>query len=201
LSLRTVAPSLPTAAADDGRRLQRSLKELVVEHGDFVWRSLKRLGVQGGRADDAVQIVFLAVRTRLADIEPGKERAFLFRVAMNVAAHERRTLARRREELHSDELVAADPGPLPDEALDQARARRLLDRVLDGMPDALRTVFVLHELEEATRVEIAETLEIPPGTVASRIRRAKEAFRAGAARLRAEEAGRADRARFSREVP
>jgi RNA polymerase sigma-70 factor (ECF subfamily) len=123
------------------------LKDLVVEHGDFVWRSLRRLGVPEGRADDAVQIVFLAVRTRLADIEPGKERAFLFRVAMNVAAHERRTLARRREELHGDDLVPADPGPLPDEALDQARARRLLDRVLDGMPEALRTVFVLYELE------------------------------------------------------
>jgi RNA polymerase sigma-70 factor (ECF subfamily) len=185
---------------DAGDSARRDFADLVVEHGDFVWRSLRRLGVAEGQADDAAQVVFLAVRTRLADIEPGKERAFLFRVAMNVAIHERRRLARRREELQGEEVVAADPRPLPDEALEQARALRLLDRVLDALPGPLRTVFVLHELEESTMAEIAETLQIPTGTVASRIRRAREAFRAAAARVRAEEAGRADRARFSRET-
>jgi len=47
----------------------------------------------------------------------------------------------------------------------------------------LRTVFVLYELEEMTMAEIATTLELPPGTVASRLRRGREAFQTAVARL------------------
>jgi RNA polymerase sigma-70 factor (ECF subfamily) len=53
------------------------------------------------------------------------------------------------------------------------------------MPLELRTVFVLFELEEMTASEIAQTLDIPPGTVASRLRRAREIFHEQSRRLRA----------------
>jgi RNA polymerase sigma-70 factor (ECF subfamily) len=61
----------------------------------------------------------------------------------------------------------------------------LLDEVLDAMTMDLRTVFVLFELEELPTAEIARLLEIPVGTAASRLRRAREEFHVLAKRVRA----------------
>lgn len=168
----------PTLAAAD-------LPRLVETYADFVWRSLRRLGVSEAGTDDAVQQVFLVAQQRVTSIVVGKERSFLFAVGMNVAAHVRRAHARRREDLRDAPLETIDPAPLPDAELDQRRARALLDEVLDAMPLDLRTAFVLHELEEMTMIEIAEVLAIPPGTVASRLRRAREEFQKQAQRVRA----------------
>ena len=57
------------------------------------------------------------------------------------------------------------------------RQQEVLGRLLDQLEPDLRTTFVLFELEELTMAEIAGALEIPPGTVASRLRRAREQFR------------------------
>ena len=73
----------------------------------------------------------------------------------------------------------------PDEAIDQQRARELLDDVLAAMPEQLRDVFVLSELEEMSATEVAACLEIPPGTVASRLARARHVFDECLARLQA----------------
>lgn len=158
---------------------------LVDAHADFVWRSLRRLGVPDAAADDATQQVFLIAQSKLARILAGRERAFLFSVALNVAAHVRRSVARRREVGEEHALDLVDPRPLPDTELDARRARALLDEVLDAMPIDLRTVFVLFELEEMSMAEIAVVLAIPSGTVASRLRRAREEFHQIAQRVRA----------------
>lgn len=161
------------------------LPALVEAHADFVFRSLRRLGVPEAMADDAVQQVFLVAQSKIEQVFVGRERSFLFAVAMNVASHARRTIARRREDLGDDHDHVVDPSPLPDVALDQCRARALLDEVLEAMPMDLRTAFVMFELEEMTMLEIADVLAIPPGTVASRLRRAREEFHKQAQRVRA----------------
>jgi RNA polymerase sigma-70 factor (ECF subfamily) len=61
----------------------------------------------------------------------------------------------------------------------------ILDAVLADMPDDLREVLVLAEIEEQSAPEVAAMLEIPIGTVASRLRRAREAFTKSARRVRA----------------
>ena len=160
------------------------LPALFEANAEFVWRSVRRLGVPEAWADDATQQVFLIAQQKVTTIAAGHERAFLFRVAMNVAAHVRRAAARRREVLGHDEgELIADAVP-QDEALDRQRTRALLDEVLDAMELELRTVFVLCELEEMTMAEAAAMLELPPGTVASRLRRAREDFRVQAERVR-----------------
>ena len=160
---------------------------IVEQNADFVWRSLRRLGVPEASADDAAQQVFLVTREKMSTLRAGRERAFLFAVAMNVAAHVRRSLARRREDATDHDEVEAirDPAPLPDAALEGHRARALLDEVLAAMPLDLRAVFVLVELEELTMGEVSEVLSIPSGTVASRLRRAREEFHRQAQRVRA----------------
>lgn len=174
----------PTAAPG-GTLTAADLPSLVERYADFVWRSVRRLGVPEAYADDATQQVFLVTQQKIARVERGRERAFLFGVATNVAAHARRSLARRRETGEEPSDALADPAPLPDAALDARRARAVLDYVLDALPMELRVVLVLAELEEMTMAEIAEMLALPPGTVASRLRRAREAFQDAARRVRA----------------
>lgn len=165
------------------------LASVVEQHADFVWRSLRRMGVTETQADDATQEVFIVTSQKLDRVEPGRERAFLYGVAMNVAAHARRSRARSREVAEEEStLVAVDKAPNPEMRLVDAEARALLDRVLETLPEELRAVFVLFELEELTMIDIARLLDVPAGTVASRLRRAREDFHAAAARVRAEAA-------------
>ena len=66
--------------------------------------------------------------------------------------------------------------PLAEELLEQKQQRALLDRILQSMSDAFREVLTLYEIEELTLPEVAVALEIPEGTAASRLRRAREEF-------------------------
>ena len=68
------------------------------------------------------------------------------------------------------------------------RAFDVLDALLDGLDEDLRQVFVLYEIEDMTMAAIAELLKVPPGTVASRLRRAREQFQERASRFRRKEA-------------
>jgi len=162
------------------------LRAMAADNFQFIWRSLRRLGVPEPSADDAAQQVFEVASRRLDEILPGRERAFLFKTALLVATEARRRAARRRE--HSDAAAleeACDPGPTPEQATEWRESRALLDRVLDSMSMDLRTVFVLFELEELPVSGIARLLEIPAGTVSSRLRRAREEFHVQAKRVRA----------------
>ena len=67
----------------------------------------------------------------------------------------------------------------------ERQAREILDDVLNRMPNDLRTVLVLCELEGLEVRQIAELEEIPVGTASSRLRRAREEFSAVAKRVRA----------------
>jgi RNA polymerase sigma-70 factor, ECF subfamily len=170
----------PSEDAADDRRLAR----LVTEHFAFVWRSLRHLGVGEGDADDAAQQVFLIVSRKIGTIAPGSERAFLFGTAHRVAFRTRRTQERRRE-TGEPPPSSADPAPGPDEMIDSARARALVHEILEALAPDLREVFVPFEIEGLTMAEIAAALDIPHGTVASRLRRARDEFRARVQRFEA----------------
>lgn len=153
------------------------LAKLVSEHLDFVWRSLRRFGVHEADVDDATQRVFLVANDKLSRIEEGRERAFLIGIATRIASHARRGY-QRRELLEQRLSTSPHPvNPNPEELTQQRQARELLDRTLDGMPEDLRAVFVLFELEELSVDEIARLLTLPRGTAATRLRRAREVFR------------------------
>lgn len=159
------------------------LTTLFHHHFDLVWRTVRRLGVAPEAVDDAAQEVFMIASRRLASIEPGKERAFLYGTAVRVASTARRTSLRRRAQPPDEAGDPADTTPAADELVDRKRARELLDELVARLPDDTRPVFVLYELEGLTMDEIATCLELPPGTVASRLRRAREVFQAAVAKL------------------
>lgn len=163
--------------AVDKREREIRLRNLVVEHIDFVARVLRNLGTPQVEVDDAVQRTFITVANHLGEIRPGLEKGFLFQIAARVAAHARRTLARRREVPEDEEEEPIDDVATPERLTEQKRMREMLDAILDEMPFELRCVFILHEFEGLTMAQIAELVEIAPGTVASRLRRARVAFR------------------------
>jgi RNA polymerase sigma-70 factor, ECF subfamily len=150
---------------------------LVHTEVDFVWRVLRRVGLSRPDADDAVQQVFLVASRRLPELLPGKERSFLYGTAVRIAANLRRGLRRRRERPEEELPVQSDAAEQPDELLERRRARAFLDELLAQLPEELRRVLVLAEIEQLTLAAIAELEHIPPGTAASRLRRARETFR------------------------
>lgn len=159
------------------------LSSLFHEHFELVWRALRRLGVPPASVDDVAQEVFVVVSRKLAVIEVGKEKAFVYGVAIRLAADARRALGRRGVAADIEPDVIADPGSSIEDLVDQKRARDLLDTLIQRMPDDLREVFVLYELEGLTMAEIATALELAAGTVASRLRRAREHFAAAVVRI------------------
>jgi RNA polymerase sigma-70 factor, ECF subfamily len=167
-----------------------SFETLAEENIDFVFRCLRRCGLDETAADDAVQQVFLIASTKLAVIQRGKEKAFLYGVAKNVAAEARRKNARRHEvELVTNEdddgAAPMSDAPSLDEMIDRERARALLDEVLATLPEKVRDVFVLSEIEELSATEVAACLDIPAGTVASRLAKARDMFDAQLTRIKA----------------
>lgn len=153
-------------------------RALFEEHFDRVCVALRRFCVPTREIEDAAQQVFVVAWNKLAFIEPGHERAFLLGTAWNVAAHSKRTQLRRREVSGEDERAyeIIDPGSRSDDLVAEKQTRALLDKVLSEMPEELRVVLVLHELEELSREEIAMALGWRPGTVASRLERARREF-------------------------
>jgi RNA polymerase sigma-70 factor (ECF subfamily) len=167
---------------------EAGLRALFDSEFDFVWRSLRRLGLLPVEADDGAQQVFVVAARRIHEVAPGNERAFLFATARRIASDIRRSRARRREVFTVDE-EQRDPALSPDEAVGQKQARGLLDEALEEMPEELRTVLVLFELEGMTVPEIGALIGVPTGTAASRLRRAREDFQGVVKRLLARAAG------------
>jgi len=156
---------------------QARMRAMVDEHLRFVAHTLRKAGVPASDLDDEVQRTFMVAANRLNDVRHGAERSFLFQVALNTASHARRALARRRE-LPSEQVPERiEAFATPENLADRMQMRRLFEEMLASMPESLRSVFVLFELEGMETVEVAARLGIPRGTVASRLRRARAQLR------------------------
>jgi RNA polymerase sigma-70 factor (ECF subfamily) len=170
----------------DAAATRVDLEGLIQSHFAFIWRLLRRLGLPQSDADDAAQQVFLIAGAKLEKVRPGSERAFLYGCALHRASKWQRAQARERRAFSLDAeepIELACPAPSADDVLDRAKARSVLDALLSEMPVSLRSVFVLYELEQLSTVEIADLLGLPRGTVASRLRRAREDFEKRVRRL------------------
>lgn len=168
---RVVPPPVPT------------WEELYEEHFDFVWRSLRRLGVAPSSLDDAAQEVFIVAFRRSGEFEGRSTmKTWLFGIAWNVARHAARSHARREEPLPEHVASCATN---QEESASRAEAVRVLYDVLDGLDAEKRAVFVMAELEEMTAPEIAEITAIPLNTVYSRLRAARAEFDVALKRRRA----------------
>ena len=172
-----------------------SFDEVYNEHVDFVWRSLRRLGVSESKADDLAQEVFLVVHRRLPEWEARASiKSWLFAIVLGIVRNHRRSIRRKDavlEPLEAAELRAEErpSGHGPYASAAKAEARQTLYALLEHLDDAKREVFILAELEQMTTPEIARTLEVNPNTVYTRLRAARVEFDEALTRYRAREGG------------
>lgn len=147
------------------------------EHVERLWRVVARLGVPTHSVDDVVQETFIIASRRRADIGPGQERSFLVATAARLCSNYRQKAHVRREVSCGDGFEQeTSPTPDAEQLLIERRWRELLEQVLGELSDAHRAPFVLYELEGFSVPEIAQLLELPLGTVSSRLWRARARF-------------------------
>jgi RNA polymerase sigma-70 factor (ECF subfamily) len=147
----------------------------------FVLRALRRLGVRQADLSDVAQELFVSVHDRLGEVRASSSiRPWLSAFCVRFAANYRR-LARHRGESLDEAVVPAQRG-----FDDAAQARDLVLRALDHLDFEQRTALVLHDLEGLGAPDIAELTGVPLNTVYSRIRLARNQFRAQVARLTGE---------------
>lgn len=162
----------------------RSIFELEMA---YVMRTLRRLSVAPGDVEDMAHEVFLAAHQQLHRYDTARPlKPWLFGFAFRIASHYRRRAKRETPLLDAEQVRDERDGP--DAVLEKERKRQLVLNALDGIELSRRAVFVLHELDGITCDEIARTLEIPVGTVYSRLRLAREDFSATIHRLQARRA-------------
>jgi RNA polymerase sigma-70 factor (ECF subfamily) len=173
-----LSASEPPPRTDPGR-----LEAMFRAHHGSVWRTLRRRGLDPDAAADATQQCFLIAAERMNDIRVERERAFLIGTALKVALNLFR--GARRWQLGDDLDLRPAPGQggPGEDAMDRRREIELLDRALAKLDPDLLDVFVLFEIEGMTSPEIAQLIDIPLGTVASRLRRAREGFRDAVTRM------------------
>jgi RNA polymerase sigma-70 factor (ECF subfamily) len=155
-----------------------SFVEIYERYVDFVWSSLRGLGIRPAAIEDAVQEVFVALHRRLPDFERRSTlKTFLFGIVVGVARNQRRS-ARRDGLLDplTQAPAVADVQPSP---LDHTVKTEALERfagILDRLDETKREVLLLAEWEELPAPEIASMLGINVNTVYSRLRLAREEF-------------------------
>lgn len=155
-----------------------SLESLYADHFDFVWRSLRRLGVADASLDDAAQDVFIVVHRKLPEYQPRwSPRSWLFAIARRVASDYRRAVRRKGGLLPiREDLAAAPQHSDPHAGAQRAQASRIVRGFLDTLDDDRRAVFVLAELEQMTAREIADAVDANQSTVYSRLASGRKAL-------------------------
>jgi RNA polymerase sigma-70 factor (ECF subfamily) len=155
---------------------------LFDEQFDYLWNTLRRLGVRDADTEDLVHEVFLKIYQRRAQYDPGRPlRPWLFGFAHRVAADYRR-LARNRFEVLVTPADAAN-APAPEEGIEARERKALVYAALQSVELERRAVLVMHDLDGVTIPEIARTMEIPVNTAYSRLRLAREDLAAAARRM------------------
>lgn len=166
----------------DGDRA--AFEALVRRHERRVFGLLMRMLGNRDEALDVAQEAFLNLHRHGHRFRrEARFSTFVYRVAANAALNRRRSLGRRRarEETLARGQEAGFDRPQsprdPEDAAVGAEAQDQVQQALLKLPDDLRMALVLYDLEGQSYGDIAQTLQIPEGTVKSRIHRARNALR------------------------
>jgi RNA polymerase sigma-70 factor (ECF subfamily) len=156
--------------AQDGDR--QAFGALVLLHREGVINVVYRMCGDADLAEDAAQEAFIRAWQHLARYQPRSSfRNWVYRIAINAALD---ALRREKETVDIDDLPLAAPGRDPEGAVTvMQRAERVQEAVL-ALPAASRAVLILREYEGLSYREIAQTLDIPMGTVMSRLNYARK---------------------------
>jgi RNA polymerase sigma-70 factor (ECF subfamily) len=139
---------------------------------DFVWRTLRLLGVPREHVEDTAQEVFSVIARQLPSFAGRSAlRTWIYAIAQKVAANQRRGHRRKQaplEPLGERVVVAVEAGP--DAVAEALEAARRIEGFCAGLDESWRAVFVLVLLEDVPAPEVAHALSLPLNTVYSRVR-------------------------------
>ena len=153
-------------------------EEIAHTHGRFLYSVAYRLTGNDADAQDLVQEVLLRVRKGLATYRPGSLEGWLSRITTNAFLDEKRRQKRRPVERLPEEHERALPGGVDVEAAyAQANLSSDVESALRRLPEDYRAAVVLCDIVGLPYEEIAEALDVPVGTVRSRIHRGRHALR------------------------
>jgi RNA polymerase sigma-70 factor (ECF subfamily) len=192
--------SIDTSDTGLARRIaggdQQAFVLLMRRHNQLLYRTARSILRDDFDAEDALQDAYLQAYRAIGQFRADAKLAtWLTRIVINAAIARARTTGRRAEvmQLHH----GSDPAGYPTEATMEpgasehpdspetramrAQTRAMLEKSIDALPEAFRTVFVLRALEEMSGEEVAACLDIPEATVRSRFFRARGMLRAALA--------------------
>jgi len=153
---------------------QRTVQRLVEEHYAALYRYAFRLSGSAADADDLTQEAFCKAQLNLSQLrDPNRAKAWLFRILRNAYLHRGR--ADKHQRCLSLEEVGDVAEPLPD-SLPEIDPERL-QKALDELPEVFRTPIILYYFDDFSYRDIAEQMDLPLGTVMSRLARAKAHLR------------------------
>lgn len=157
-----------------GEKDRITIEDLTRDHLDSVYRYAHRLTGSSHEAEDLVQETFLVAASKIDQLrDPARANAWLIKI---LRGHWCRTLRRRlpTATVSVEEIESVEPGA--DSVVDEVDPERL-QQVLGELPEEYREPLLLFYFEELMYREISEVLEVPVGTVMSRLARAKAYLR------------------------
>jgi RNA polymerase sigma-70 factor (ECF subfamily) len=144
-----------------------ALAQLVADHHQALYRYAYRLSGSQPDAEDLTQQVYLIAQEKLGQVrDPAGVRPWLFTVLRNCY------LKTNRKRLALP-VADFDISEVPDEAPQQPLDGEQLQEAINALGDEFKVVVLMFYFEQRSYREISELLEIPPGTVMSRLARAK----------------------------
>jgi RNA polymerase sigma-70 factor (ECF subfamily) len=163
---------------EEARQGDRSaFGELVRRHYDNVINIVYRFCGDVQLAEDVAQETFIRAWINLPSFEPRSSlRNWLYRIAVNAALD----VLRRKPEgsVEEEAAMVTDQTPGPEEALLRKEQAELLQQAMRALPEGSRSVLILREYGQLSYREIAGALDIPIGTVMSRLNYARAHLRA-----------------------
>ena len=145
--------------------------ELYAQYADDVLRVAYFYLADRHKAEDVCQDVFVKLYTHGHTIAPGREKAWLLRVTVNCCRDLWRSAWLKRVVLGAPTL---DVIPAQDETVEQREEKAELMRAVSKLPAAFKETVLLHYYQGLGISEIAQMLDLPEGTISSRLSRARK---------------------------
>jgi RNA polymerase sigma factor (sigma-70 family) len=163
-----------------------NFEQVMLPHLDAAYNLARRLVRDPSIAEDVVQDAYERACKYFAAFRGGSGRAWLLQIVRNAAYSTLKAQRRRMEVSLSSGMLAADEAgvdmdipdssPGPEAALARRQDLAALDDALNALPVASRECLILREVEELSYKEMARIMEVPIGTVMSRLSRARQAL-------------------------
>ncbi|MFL0362889.1 RNA polymerase sigma factor SigW [Pseudobacillus sp. 179-B 2D1 NHS] len=165
---------------------QNAFGEIVELYKDKVYQICFRMLWDRHEAEDTAQEAFIKAFVNIHTYDPGKKFAtWLYRIATNLCIDR---IRKKKPDYHLDAEISGTEGlnmysqvasteELPEEAVENLELQEIIQSAIFNLPEKYRSVIVLKYIEELQLQEIADILELPLGTVKTRIHRGREALR------------------------